>query len=211
MAESLAETKRRIKVRLLERRGPFTPLPPFLRTTGEDLQIVIDGLGDMKDFFETRLMGAIDKAQRSVVAESIKEVVRKAESGAAVAEAPYMRRYRRSAESVRMIPGTLRRAIGSETFTPTRHNVIGNMFIREGSGDKDDAFHWRFVEFGTQHVPARPFIRPAGNESDRKIEGAMSRRLDSEIDRSIRNRGRSTTSDIPSVGFLEEVVTFLKE
>lgn len=34
-----------------------------------------------------------------------------------------------------------------------------------------DAFYWRFVEFGTKHMAARPFFRPAAEEErDRFIQ-----------------------------------------
>ncbi len=42
---------------------------------------------------------------------------------------------------------------------------------RVGFSDAD-AFYWRFVEFGTVRVPARPFVRPAAEaESDAFVRG----------------------------------------
>lgn len=55
-----------------------------------------------------------------------------------------------------MVPvssGTLKRAIAT---TRTVSGLTGNV----GVGDSQ-AFYWKYVEFGTRHMPARPFFRPA--------------------------------------------------
>lgn len=68
-------------------------------------------------------------------------------------------------------PGTLRKAIIAkgigELSTPTSRVVYvlvrhGKAFQHVGKkGINRDAFYWRFVEFGTRKMSARPFMRPA--------------------------------------------------
>lgn len=61
--------------------------------------------------------------------------------------ADQMRRY------VPVHEGHLLRAI--EAAVPVRTGLNGRVLIGAGG------FHWRFVEYGTRFMPARPFIRPA--------------------------------------------------
>lgn len=57
---------------------------------------------------------------------------------------------------------------------------------RTKTGAKDrsrDAFYWRFLEFGTRYIAARPFLRPAlATKKGAAIE-AMARKLRERIER----------------------------
>ncbi len=70
-------------------------------------------------------------------------------------------------------PGTLKRAISrgrSNRYSAPGKEVF-HIFVRNAgssakgrkivAGSKFDAFYWRFVEFGTSKMAARPFMRPA--------------------------------------------------
>lgn len=57
---------------------------------------------------------------------------------------------------VRVDTGLLKSSIGS---TRTVSGLVGNVGITNRA-----AFYWRFVEFGTVKVPARPFFRPAAEQ-----------------------------------------------
>ena len=46
---------------------------------------------------------------------------------------------------------------------------------------KDDPFYWRFLEFGTKHITARPFIAPALERKRTEAVKAMEAVLDKEI------------------------------
>lgn len=50
-----------------------------------------------------------------------------------------------------------------------------------------DTRHWRYIEFGTEHVPAVPFMRPALENNREKVvdefRTAMSAELDKELSR----------------------------
>jgi HK97 gp10 family phage protein len=40
----------------------------------------------------------------------------------------------------------------------------------EGSaGDPKNAFFWRFLEFGTKHIPAQPFVFPAADRQFKRV------------------------------------------
>lgn len=49
-----------------------------------------------------------------------------------------------------------------------------------------DTWHWRFVEFGTEKVAAKPFMRPALEESQAEAVAAFVKAYDAALDRAIR-------------------------
>lgn len=84
-------------------------------------------------------------------------------------------------------------------FSPRRYKRTGDVMYRVGvlggaqapSGDGDDGrsanpggltWYWRFLEFGTSKMRARPFFRPAVEESQQRAFQAaadgMTRRMD---------------------------------
>lgn len=59
---------------------------------------------------------------------------------------------------------------------------------RPAKGDKDTG-HWRFIEFGTEKMAARPFMRPALESNVSKVTDGFISSLDPAIDKIIA-RGR---------------------
>lgn len=58
--------------------------------------------------------------------------------------------------------GTLRKAIKAKRRRPrTPDKPFSDVMVEHGRDANHDAFYWRFVEYGTQDQPERPFIRPA--------------------------------------------------
>lgn len=57
----------------------------------------------------------------------------------------------------------------------------------KGSGNPGgDTYYWRFVEFGTEKIPARPFMRPALPQSAQRATDAFTSGLDKVLDRAIK-------------------------
>jgi HK97 gp10 family phage protein len=52
------------------------------------------------------------------------------------------------------------------------------------------AFYGMFIEFGTKHIPAKPFLRPALDEEKDKIINAMREKLRAGIEREAAKLGR---------------------
>ena len=46
-----------------------------------------------------------------------------------------------------------------------------------------DTFYWRFVEFGTKYVAARPFMRPAFDQNTQTATDATAVELSAGLDR----------------------------
>lgn len=66
-------------------------------------------------------------------------------------------------------PGTVRKAIRVRTSKADRRNGDIGVFVnvkpakagQRGAKSKTDPYYWRFLEFGTKKMAARPFLRPA--------------------------------------------------
>lgn len=52
-----------------------------------------------------------------------------------------------------------------------------------------DTRHWRFVEFGTEKMPARPFMRPALEQSAQKATDVFINQYGKAIDRALKKAG----------------------
>ena len=89
-------------------------------------------------------------------------------------------------------PGTLKRSVimkqipelsslTRQTFFVTvRH---GKKYRKQGKKGNlsQDAWYWRFVEFGTRKMAARPFLRPALEAKRREAAQAMKERLQQRV------------------------------
>jgi HK97 gp10 family phage protein len=96
-------------------------------------------------------------------------------------------------------PGTLKRAVfqkqARELSSLIRQNFIVGVRHGKARADKKgrtlDAFYWRFVEFGTEKMAARPFMRPAfeakKNAAVEAIKTYMAERIPREVEKL--NRG----------------------
>lgn len=78
-----------------------------------------------------------------------------------------------------------------------RHYVKSKDNIRKGLAGKryktdgnkmnpgGDTFYWRFLEFGTQHIPARPFMRPALQNNINTVTNDFAGVFSAEIDKEL--------------------------
>lgn len=90
-------------------------------------------------------------------------------------------------------PGTLKRSIIMKQI-PEKSSLVQQTFyvaVRHGKkyqrqGKKgtlsQDAFYWRFIEFGTVKMPARPFMRPAFESKKQLAVDAIKARLATRIE-----------------------------
>jgi HK97 gp10 family phage protein len=53
--------------------------------------------------------------------------------------------------------------------------------VRKGKKGGPDAFYWRFVEFGTSKMSARPFMRPAFDSKSKEAVDAMKQKLSEKV------------------------------
>ncbi|KVP60803.1 hypothetical protein WK72_19070 [Burkholderia ubonensis] len=132
------------------------------------------GLADLRADFEKLAKAQSTKALRRATVAGAK-VIR----DAARARAP-----KRS--------GKLRRNIVSAALRQKDAPGLATAGVRvrsKGKGDSPtNAFYWRFVELGAQHMKAEPFMRPAFDASLAQAEGAIRTEIARAIDEVSRGR-----------------------
>lgn len=68
-----------------------------------------------------------------------------------------------------------------------RGGAGSNQYSKDASGNPGgDTRHWRYIEFGTEHNPAAPFMRPALSENIDPVVERFATELNSEIDLALR-------------------------
>lgn len=102
-------------------------------------------------------------------------------------------------ETSNSIPANIKIQWGNRTFKRTgdllfRIGVDGGAAYKAGNKNASrpggDTFYWRFIEFGTQKMAARPFMRPAMEENQSKALDTFVSEYKKYIDRAIK-RGRT--------------------
>ncbi|RQT38386.1 HK97-gp10 family putative phage morphogenesis protein [Burkholderia contaminans] len=88
--------------------------------------------------------------------------------------------------------GKLRRNIVSAALRQKDAPGLATAGVRvrsKGKADSpDNAFYWRFVELGAQHMKPEPFMRPAFDASIAQAEGAIRTEISRAIDEVIGGR-----------------------
>ncbi|MBB4865463.1 HK97 gp10 family phage protein [Pseudomonas nitritireducens] len=59
--------------------------------------------------------------------------------------------------------------------------LVGRASLKENPGG--DTWYWRFMEFGTEHQAARPFMRPAFEQNIEKVTETVAAELNKAIDK----------------------------
>lgn len=62
-----------------------------------------------------------------------------------------------------------------------RKGLVGKTYQKQ-----DTAFYWRFLEFGTEKMKARPFLRPAFDTTQDQVVKAVATYLQTGLDRAVK-------------------------
>lgn len=89
--------------------------------------------------------------------------------------------------------GTLKKSIKTKREKSSPFKPRSSVFITTGNSAKNDAFYWRFVEYGTRGKTGRaavPFIRPAVQQMEAKkisiMKEEFGKKLESAIKRELK-------------------------
>lgn len=63
---------------------------------------------------------------------------------------------------------------------------LGEIAGKGSSNPGGDTYYWRFIEFGTEKIPAQPFVRPALPQAAQRASDAFTSSLDKVLDRAIK-------------------------
>ncbi|WP_282352860.1 HK97-gp10 family putative phage morphogenesis protein [Pseudomonas sp. PS01303] len=70
-----------------------------------------------------------------------------------------------------------------------RGGAGANQYSKDASGNPGgDTRHWRYIEFGTEHNPAAPFMRPALSDNVGPVTEKFANELSAEIDAALRGQ-----------------------
>jgi HK97 gp10 family phage protein len=81
---------------------------------------------------------------------------------------------------------------GAAQYANTRANVrkgrAGAEYVTGGSSGNPggDTFYWRFLEFGTQHMRAQPFLRPALENNIGNVQTVFADKLEKQLDKLVK-------------------------
>ena len=134
---------------------------------------VLQGMGN--DAFKKRTMQAVyrkagrtyvkaARAKAPIADETVKRYSSPGEGKAAKGQGKVAATYR---------PGNLKKSIGTwvRRSEKSPHLYLG---ARYGKRSRTyDGWYYRFVEFGTVNQPARPFLRPAWEQTQNKMSATM--------------------------------------
>jgi HK97 gp10 family phage protein len=123
----------------------------------------VHGLPDLR----AALQGIAPKLRRRALRNALAAGARVVRD-AARAQAPILNTSERSAPYRK--PGTVKGAITVRTSKQARKRGDVGVFVNvrpakgpaRGARSTRDPFYWRFLEFGTAKMSARPFLQPAG-------------------------------------------------
>jgi HK97 gp10 family phage protein len=145
--------------------------------------VKLQGVDELKRAFDAASKSIRTKAVRSSLREAGKVIQAAAKVAAPVLQAPA--RFRN--------PGTVRRAIAVRASKFARQSGDEGVFVyvrpignskarvgklgKAGATNPNDPFYWRFLEFGTKKMRARPFLTPAvdakGDEAIKKFMASV--------------------------------------
>jgi HK97 gp10 family phage protein len=87
--------------------------------------------------------------------------------------------------------GTLRRAIKTKRNRGTPDQVSSDVIITHGKGQKNDAWYFHFVEWGTQlGQAAQPFIVPSIEEMRPKLPGIFREQVGKKLEALMKRKAK---------------------
>lgn len=86
------------------------------------------------------------------------------------------------------VSGTLRKAIVSKRSRGSRNSIEAGVYVTKGAEAKNDAFYWFFVEYGTQHSPAKPFAAPAIEAARATYKDDLAKEIDRQVIKQMEKR-----------------------
>lgn len=136
--------------------------------------ITIDGLHDVQNLMKT------------VAPKHAKNLMRSTIHGIAGVGAK---------EAKKRVPtrtGNLKKAIKAKRRKSPPHAPVSDVIVTQGKKAKQDGFYWRFVEYGTVHVSAQPFIGPTYDylrmNYTRLVQEQFAKKLESKMRREAKKR-----------------------
>ena len=148
----------------------------------DGVTVKLEGVDELKRALADATKQIRTKAVRGALRKAGQVISKEAKQAAPVISAPTKTRK----------PGTVKKAIAVRNSKFARQAGDEGVFVgvrplrgarqkklgKAGAKNPNDPFYWRFIEFGTKKMKARPFLRPA---ADSQGETAIKTFMDSVI------------------------------
>lgn len=92
--------------------------------------------------------------------------------------------------SVPVRTGKLRDAIVAQQGKQRPNKPSAEVIIQSGKGAKRNAFYWHFVEFGTRHMKAEPFIVPSVESERPQVQQKFREGFGQELERTLARKAK---------------------
>lgn len=87
--------------------------------------------------------------------------------------------------------GDLRKAIKAKQRKAKAPNKpVSDVMVEHGDGARYDAYYWRFVEYGTQTQPERPFLRPAIDLARANMPEVMREQFGKKVEQALKRAAK---------------------
>lgn len=86
--------------------------------------------------------------------------------------------------------GTLRKAIKAKRKKSPPDSPVSEVIVTQGKNAKNDAFYWRFIEFGTVNMSERPFIRPASDKARANLDQIITSQFGKKLEAALRREAK---------------------
>lgn len=80
--------------------------------------------------------------------------------------------------------------MADDTKTAYRVGIQGGA-QKKSKGDVDYPYYWRMIEFGTRHMKAKPFVRPAAEQSVNQVYITISQQVWKGVEAALRKAKRA--------------------
>jgi HK97 gp10 family phage protein len=87
--------------------------------------------------------------------------------------------------------GNLRKSIKAKRKKSPADQPVSQVIVGEGKGEKPNAFYWKFVEYGTQHSAAHPFITPAKQRAQANMKTLLVEEFGKKLEKQLAREAKS--------------------
>lgn len=152
------------------------------------IEIEVLGLAELDRKLKALGNKMAGKALYSALNVALTPVVKEAKKRALVAEEEHIMT-KKGGSKVEVKPGLLKSSIRKRRLKKKEHKgrykngAAMGVYIGKGTKQKEYPNYWHFIEYGTPHMPATPFIRPAFDNNIQVMIDTFKKKLAENIEK----------------------------
>lgn len=152
------------------------------------IELDVQGLNELAQALENLGDKLSDKVLTKALNAGARPIKKDAKARASIAEKSHIMTVK-GGRKVEVRPTLLRQAIRQRKIKKSEMKKAGltgtavSIYIGKGTKQKEYPRYWHFIEYGTPHHPAVPFLRPAFVNNTQKATDIFAQKLAKEIDK----------------------------